>query len=120
MTKETRTYEDRKAYLAKATNNRRRRLKKLMAGSKGGKCQFCGYSKYIGALDFHHVDPTKKSFQLSMEELYRSWELIIKEMDECILVCANCHREVHGGLLQVSQLVSREEDAFLKSSTIVE
>lgn len=101
MPKETRTYADRKAYLAKATNNRRRKLKKLMIDTKGGKCQFCGYSKYIGALDFHHIDPAKKSFKLSMEELYRSWDLITKELDKCFLVCANCHRELHGGVLQI-------------------
>jgi hypothetical protein len=32
---------------------------------KGGKCQCCGYNKYIGALEFHHVDPEQKDFGVS-------------------------------------------------------
>jgi 5-methylcytosine-specific restriction endonuclease McrA len=106
---ERRTYQDRRAYLAKATNNRRRRLKKPLVERKGGKCQFCGYSKYIGALDFHHLDPSKKNFKLSMEELYRSWDITTKEIDKCILVCANCHRELHGGVLKLMSSVTRNE-----------
>lgn len=101
MTKETRTYKDRRVYLAKATNLRRTKLKKLMMEYKGNKCQLCGYSKYHGALDFHHIDPTQKSFNLSMDQLYRSWKRITKELDKCILVCANCHREIHAGLVQL-------------------
>lgn len=108
MPKETRTYTDRKAYLAKATNKRRRRLKQLMVDHKGGKCQFCGYSRYIGALDFHHIDPAKKNFKLSMEELYRSWDAITQEMDKCFLVCANCHREIHGGLMPLLKITKLE------------
>jgi hypothetical protein len=101
MPKDTRKYEDRRAYLAKATNIRRRRLKKLMVEYKGGKCQVCGYSKYIGALDFHHKDPERKNLKLSMGKLDRSWKRIRLEIDKCILVCANCHREIHGGVTQL-------------------
>lgn len=32
---------------------------------KGGKCQICGYNKCTGALEFHHLDPTKKDFNIS-------------------------------------------------------
>lgn len=105
MAKEIRTYQDRKAYLAKATNNRRRKLKKLMIKYKGGQCYFCGYSKYIGALDFHHIDPEEKSFKLSMDSLDKSWDRIRDEIDKCLLVCANCHREIHGGLIDMSEAV---------------
>lgn len=101
MAKETRTYEQRKAYLSKMTNVRRKRLKKQMVDYKGGKCHFCGYSTYFGALDFHHIDPSTRSFGLSMDELYKSWAAIIKELDKCVLVCSNCHREIHGGLKQI-------------------
>lgn len=102
MTKETRTYKDRRAYLAKATNIRRRRLKKTMVNYKGGECQFCGYSKYVGAIDFHHVDSTSKKFGLSMDQMYRSWETVKKELDKCVIVCANCHRELHAGLIKIN------------------
>jgi predicted HNH restriction endonuclease len=62
---------------------------------KGGKCITCSYSNYDGALEFHHLDPNKKEFVIGLS---RNWNLTKKEMDKCILVCSNCHREIHGGL----------------------
>lgn len=62
---------------------------------KGGACQKCGYNKYIGALEFHHLDPAQKDFGISEKGHTRSWEKIKNELDKCILVCANCHREIH-------------------------
>jgi predicted HNH restriction endonuclease len=60
----------------------------------------CGYGHCPEALDFHHRDPKQKSFGLSVRGLTRSWEKIQKELDKCILVCANCHREIHAGITQ--------------------
>ncbi len=68
---------------------------------KGGKCVMCGYSRYSGALDFHHKDPSQKDFGLSTKGLTRSWEKIKEEIDKCVLVCANCHRELHAGITQL-------------------
>lgn len=63
---------------------------------KGGKCEICGYSKNISALDFHHINPDEKSFQLDARHLSNTnKESIIEEVNKCILVCANCHREIH-------------------------
>jgi len=45
----------------------------------GGKCQLCGYKRYIGALDFHHKDPSTKKFSLSVKGLCYSWDTIVKE-----------------------------------------
>lgn len=64
---------------------------------KGGKCQYCGYNKCLEALDFHHLDPRKKDFNMSDRNLTCDWDKIKKELDKCILVCANCHREIHAG-----------------------
>jgi len=80
-----------------------------MVNYKGGKCQFCGYSKYIGALDFHHIDPKTKKFSLSMDQMYRSWELTLKELDKCVIVCSNCHREIHGGLIKVNSISTSKD-----------
>lgn len=96
---ETRTYADRRVYLSKATNIRRLRMKKRLVDLKGGKCQICGYSRCLVALDFHHIDEATKEFELSQRDLTRSWNKIIDEAKKCILVCANCHREVHFGLV---------------------
>ena len=66
---------------------------------KGGKCQICGYNKYIDALSFHYLDEKTKSFDLSTKGLTRSWKKTKAEVDKCILVCENCHREIHGGVI---------------------
>lgn len=103
--KERRTYADRKEYLKKAVAARRRKLKLLVIEYKGGKCIICGYDKYPGAFDLHHVDGSTKEFGLSMEGLTRSWEKTKAEADKCVLVCANCHREIHGGLAQLPKVI---------------
>ncbi len=64
---------------------------------KGGKCSVCNYDKYIGALDFHHVDPSQKEFTISELRSY-SLENIKTELDKCILICKNCHAELHHNL----------------------
>lgn len=98
---EKRTYADRAEYLKKAVSARRRKLKEMVVKYKGGKCIICGYNGYIGAFDLHHKVDSKKEFGLSTKGLTRSWEKIKKEADKCILVCANCHREIHGGYTQL-------------------
>lgn len=85
--------------MAKATSIRRLRLKKELVDIKGGKCQVCGYSRCLVALDFHHIDESTKDFELSQRYLTRSWMKIIDEAKKCVLLCANCHREVHFGLV---------------------
>jgi predicted HNH restriction endonuclease len=99
--KDTRTYRDRAHYLVLAVTKRRKKLKSLAVELKGGKCQICGYSKYVGALDFHHIDENTKGFDLSTRGLTRSWEKIKNEIQKCLLVCSNCHREIHAGLIKL-------------------
>lgn len=64
---------------------------------KGGKCEICGYNKCFASLDFHHKDPTQKDPNWKK---VRSWsfEKIKLELDKCMLVCRNCHGEIHYGL----------------------
>lgn len=75
--------------------NSRLELKTKAVEYKGGKCEKCGYSKCIQALDFHHKNPTHKDFSISQTRLYYAWDKIKKELDKCLLVCSNCHREIH-------------------------
>jgi len=79
------------------THSLQKELKQKAIQYKGGKCIYCGYSKYVGALEFHHLDPKKKDFQISRGFTY-DFEKIKFEIDKCILVCSNCHREIHGGI----------------------
>jgi len=85
----------RKARVAEAVQTRRKKVKELAIEYKGGSCQKCGYNKCNAALEFHHLDPSEKDFSISASGNTRGWELIKKELDKCILVCANCHREIH-------------------------
>ena len=60
----------------------------------GNKCSVCGYNKCIHALEAHHKNPNEKDFTISGAHC-RSWLRIKKELDKCILLCSNCHREEH-------------------------
>lgn len=75
------------------TVKHRQKIKRKSIEYKGGKCEKCGYNKCVYALDFHHVDKTTKDFGISVKTL--SWERTKKELDKCILICSNCHRELH-------------------------
>lgn len=62
----------------------------------GSKCSVCGYNKYNGALEFHHKDPETKLFELSARNFHRKVSVLEEEAKKCILLCSNCHRELHG------------------------
>ncbi len=98
---EKRTYKDRAEYLKKAVSLRRKKLKEMAIEYKGGKCAICGYDKYAGSLSLHHLDPKLKDFGLSVRGLTRSWSKIQVELDKCILLCLNCHMEIHGNITQL-------------------
>lgn len=71
----------------------RQRAKIKLVEYKGGECERCGYKKCIDALDFHHRDPNEKDFTIGGKSW--SFDRLKNEADKCILVCANCHREIH-------------------------
>jgi len=98
---DSRKYSDRRDYLKKAVSKRRQKLRNMARDFKGGKCIICGYDKCPNALDFHHINPAQKDFSLSVRGLTRSWDKIRKEISKCVLVCANCHREIHAGITQL-------------------
>lgn len=98
-----RKYADRAEYLKQAVIKRRKQLRARACEYKGGKCQLCGYNRSMEALEFHHLDPQKKDFGISSSGITRSWEKVGKEIDKCILVCANCHRELHAGVTQLPE-----------------
>ena len=76
--------------------NFRRKRKRMAIKYKGGKCVLCGYKKCQDALAFHHIESGNKEFGLARGVgLCRSWERVKKELDKCVLVCCNCHAEIH-------------------------
>ena len=49
-------------------------------------------------MEFHHPDPKKKEFAISVDGIYRPWEKIRKELESCVMLCANRHAEIHAGV----------------------
>jgi hypothetical protein len=83
---------------SEAVQKRRDKIKQMAIEYKGGCCSICGYNKCIKALDFHHLDRTKKEFGIAKNGFTRSWERVKAELDKCILVCSNCHREIEADI----------------------
>lgn len=86
---------------AEAVVRRRRKVKRLLVAEAGGCCAICGYDRYPGALHFHHLDPAKKAFAISLGGVTRGIDAAREEMKKCILLCSNCHAEVEGGVTAV-------------------
>jgi len=81
-------------------NTKRHSEKQKAVDYKGGRCQICGYDRSLRALQFHHLDPSKKDFTLSHHSHF-IFENFKEEIDKCILICANCHAEIHDGLISL-------------------
>ncbi len=83
---------------AASVARRRRAVRQRVIEEAGGRCVACGYGDYVGALQFHHVDPAAKEFAISAQGLTRSLARVREEAKKCVLLCANCHAEVEGGV----------------------
>jgi transposase len=82
---------------AAAVAKRRRVVKRQLVEDAGGVCVLCGYRRWRGALQFHHVDPNLKEFHIAHRGYSRSLARSRAEAEKCVLLCANCHSEVEGG-----------------------
>ena len=60
------------------------------------------------ALHFHHVDEATKKFSIS-SNVTRNWEDTLNELRKCVLVCSNCHMEIHDGLTECPPIAINEE-----------
>lgn len=85
------TQLNKKGYLA-----RKKAIKLMIETLKINGCAICGYDKCNAALVFHHVNPEDKKFNLG--NFRQPVDKIVEEINKCILLCANCHREIHWGL----------------------
>jgi transposase len=81
-----------------AVVRRRRKVKRLLVQEAGGCCRLCGYDRCIAALEFHHLRPNEKQFELSRHGVARSLARARVEAAKCVLLCANCHAEVEAGV----------------------
>ena len=85
------------------TNNRRKIEKQKCVDYLGGKCVVCGYDRNIKALQFHHLNPKDKEFGIS-EKSNLLFAKAKEELDKCILVCSNCHFEIHDGTIDLEKM----------------
>ena len=67
----------------------------------GGKCKVCGYNKCTRSLQFHHLTPSEKEMTISKNINKMKFEKLKPELDKCILVCSNCHGEIHAGIRKI-------------------
>lgn len=86
----------------KSNQNKIQKIKDLISNFRiklGNKCQKCNEGR-SHILDFHHIDPSKKEFDIpTMLRYYgfgnKNIKLIEEEVNKCILLCSNCHRDFH-------------------------
>lgn len=95
---------------------KRTQLKERAVTYCGGKCKICGYNRSLAALEFHHEDPKSKEFNISSK---MSWDTIVVELEKTVLVCSNCHKEIHAGYHpQYLSLVDSDNEDFGDLSTL--
>lgn len=88
---------------AQTVTDFRRRRKENLIRLAGNKCSICGYNKCNGALEFHHINPDDKKYGIATGNCH-SIEDDITEVKKCLLVCANCHREIHNNFFENQNL----------------
>ena len=81
----------------------RNKTKEKMIEAMGGECQICGYNKCDNALAFHHINPDEKDTRFGLRPTASNWDFIINELRKCILLCHNCHTEVHGNVTNLPE-----------------
>lgn len=84
---------------------RRRALEEILVAEAGGACCMCGYARFLGALQFHHVDPSEKRLEISRNGITLALPVLREEARKCVLVCSNCHAELEGGHVRLPDKV---------------
>lgn len=92
----------------------RKNTKQKLLYSFGYKCCVCSYDKCDSALEFHHLDPNGKDFHWGqISGNIRGWDTIVVEMEKCICVCSNCHREIHAGVTLIPAHAQRFDPTLI-------
>ena len=88
-----------KRCIGEAVTKRHHKVKRQLVEDAGGCCVLCGYDRCMSSLQFHHVDPSQKSFSMTMGS-GKSLAAYRAEAAKCVLVCANCHGEIESGMVE--------------------
>jgi len=86
--------------------NRRRKVRitlQLREYKMAQGCLRCNENDWL-ALDFHHLDPSKKEHSLDYLANKNAGQAIVDaEIAKCVVLCANCHRKFHGGRFTITE-----------------
>lgn len=83
------------AYMSRSTAQRKEITEWWKEYKRDLTCQVCGESRWW-CLDFHHTDPTTKDMAVSaMVSNIKNKETILEEIAKCVVVCRNCHADIH-------------------------
>ena len=75
------------------------------------KCAECG-EDHSYCLEFHHLDPSEKEITVTKAIQQRwSWDRIMREVDKCVVLCANCHRKLHNPMVPDYATISLDMDS---------
>jgi len=92
----------------------RKNTKQKMIASMGGHCQICNYDKCPEALDLHHINPEEKEFNFgAIIANPKKWEDIKTELNKCILLCSNCHREIHNDYVKLPEYYQKFDETLI-------
>lgn len=101
-----------------AVKSWRIRTKARIIESMGGRCNICGYNKCNGALELHHIDPHEKELSFGgIRANPKAWDKIVEELKKCVLLCANCHREVEMGVTALPQQINTFDENYSEYKT---
>lgn len=95
----------------------RRRAKQRLITAFGGSCGLCGYDRCDRNLAFHHIDPTEKDFEFGRFQS-ASWAKIISEVRKCVMLCHNCHGEVHHGIVVDLSKCQRFDESYAEYTRV--
>lgn len=91
----------------------RKRFKQKIVDAFGGQCAMCGYKKCNEVFHCHHLDPSQKEFSLSqIMSNPQKWAMVVPELRKCVMLCSNCHGEVHAGVTQVPSTITKFDETF--------
>jgi hypothetical protein len=88
-----------KKCVSDAVTRRQQKVKRVLVEEAGGRCAVCGYSRTVVNLQFHHIDPSKKTMRMDASR-GKALDTYRAEAKKCVLVCANCHGEIESGVIE--------------------
>ncbi len=100
---------------SEAVKRWRKNTKRRAVAALGGRCVVCALQTHIMVYDFHHVENRvgRQTIGDLMSSI-KSWARIVEDLRRCVLVCSNCHRLVHHGLVAIPEGAARFDEQYVQ------